>query len=214
MVDCMEPSVLGVDAEDSMVYAATYNPQTRMGGVSRFQWRVAALYPCGPIATLPPSEGRRPLAVMPAGQNCKHAHLVVGTQGSSAIYVLELPSLFVVHKHVLEGVQVMGLAADALPLGVDSPILAKLNAAAAAATATVSAAGGSGSSAAPGVGGAVAARPPEKPPSAAASQEAVVMREGAVLVLRWLQQALIVFDGATSDVLVLRWPLPGMSKLF
>lgn len=54
----------------------------------------------------------RPVIVMPAARDGRHSYLIVGTIDSPLLRVLSLPDLRLVHSHVLEGMQVTGLAAD------------------------------------------------------------------------------------------------------
>ena len=66
----------------------------------------------GPIAAAGTSRGSRPLAVMPPAPGKRVSHLVVGESFSPELLVLSLPSLALVHTHSLEGMCVLGLAAD------------------------------------------------------------------------------------------------------
>ena len=124
----------------------------------------------GLVYSVAPTNGRRPLAIIPAGNGSSHAYLVVGTQRTSTLHVLQLPHYRLVHTHNLDGVQVVGavgLAADAVP---DHAIRARkfrLD----------------------GTGGDIL--PSEL----------------------HLQQAIVVMNGVSNDILVLRWPLPGMRPL-
>ena len=54
----------------------------------------------------------RPLAVIPPAPGKRTAHLIVGTVYEPELRVLSLPGLALVHTHMLEGVEVWGLAAD------------------------------------------------------------------------------------------------------
>ena len=54
----------------------------------------------------------RPLTVIPPAPCKAVSYLVVGTGESSELLVLSLPSLALVHTHRLEGMKVLGLAAD------------------------------------------------------------------------------------------------------
>jgi len=54
----------------------------------------------------------RPLAVMPPAPGKRASHLIVGLWKTSELRVLSLPGLALVHTHRLEGIEVIGLAAD------------------------------------------------------------------------------------------------------
>ena len=54
----------------------------------------------------------RHLAVMPPATGKRVSHLIVGTEDSSELLVLSLPGLALVHSHVIEGMQLIGMAAD------------------------------------------------------------------------------------------------------
>ena len=49
---------------------------------------------------------------MPPARGKSVSHLVVGTADSPELLVLSLPGLALVHTHRLDGVRMMGLAAD------------------------------------------------------------------------------------------------------
>ena len=66
----------------------------------------------GPVAAAGTIHDTRPLAVVPPAPGKRVSHLVVGVAFSSTLLVLSLPGLSLVHTHSLEGMQVMGLAAD------------------------------------------------------------------------------------------------------
>lgn len=53
-----------------------------------------------------------PLAVMPPSSSSHGSFLIVGTRYSSELVVLALPERRLVHKQTLEGMTIMGLAAD------------------------------------------------------------------------------------------------------
>jgi hypothetical protein len=54
----------------------------------------------------------RPLAVVPPDPGQRTSYLVVCTLNSHTLLVLSLPDRHLVHTHTLEGIEVMGLAAD------------------------------------------------------------------------------------------------------
>jgi hypothetical protein len=54
----------------------------------------------------------RPLAVMAPTPGRHTSYLVVGTLYEPALLVLSLPDRRLVHAHTLEGIEVVGLAAD------------------------------------------------------------------------------------------------------
>ena len=54
----------------------------------------------------------RPLTVVPPAFGKRVSHLVVGILSRPDLLVFALPSLCLVHTHILEGMQVVDLAAD------------------------------------------------------------------------------------------------------
>ena len=66
----------------------------------------------GPVAATKAIRDNRPLAVVPPAAGKSVAHLVVGVSESPELLVLSLPSLALVHTHMLEGTNVSALAAD------------------------------------------------------------------------------------------------------
>ena len=69
----------------------------------------------GPVEAAGTSNGYHPLAVMPPAVGKTTSYLVVGTLSKPELRVIALPSLMLVHTHVLEGMRVRRLAAD--PMG-------------------------------------------------------------------------------------------------
>ena len=66
----------------------------------------------GPVAAAGIMEGFRPLTVIPPAAGKTVSHLVVGAESSPELRVLSLPGLVLEHTHRLEGMRVIGLAAD------------------------------------------------------------------------------------------------------
>jgi hypothetical protein len=66
-----------------------------------------------PLEALPEQEGPPPLAIVPPAVGRRCAHLVVGDKFKDGLRVISLPDLRLIHTHVLTGMQIMGLAADA-----------------------------------------------------------------------------------------------------
>ena len=54
----------------------------------------------------------RPIAVVPPAPGKLHSYLLVGTYKKAELRVIALPTLTLVHTHVLEGMHVSDLAAD------------------------------------------------------------------------------------------------------
>ena len=87
-------------------------PQPRLGAYPQ-----PCLVPLGPVeAVAGVGSHFRPLCVVPGvvgpHGGSGRSHLVVGAMGQSTLLVVALPSLALVHTHVLAGVRVGGLAAD------------------------------------------------------------------------------------------------------
>ena len=66
----------------------------------------------GPIAAAGISDRSRLLTVVPPAPGKTVSHLVIGTELSPELRVLSLPGLALVHRQTLQGVRVVGLAAD------------------------------------------------------------------------------------------------------
>lgn len=114
-VAVFEPTFLAADPGSATIFAATFK-EGRGGSVAAFQWRgTTGLTPLhATVEAAGVTAARRPLALMPPtrGSGGGRPYLVVGTQKSSELRVLALPSLALVHTHTLPGVQVQGLGAD------------------------------------------------------------------------------------------------------
>jgi hypothetical protein len=81
--------------------------------VSAFRWDGGALVPDGDALEAAGAEScNRPLAVMPPGPGQRTSYLVVGTCDESNLRIIALPYRRLVHTHTLEGMEVVGLAAD------------------------------------------------------------------------------------------------------
>jgi hypothetical protein len=80
--------------------------------VSAFRWDVAALVSEGVVEAAGTADNSRPLAMIPLTPARHTPYLVVGTYRQPTLRVLSLPNRRLVHTHTLEGMEVMGLAAD------------------------------------------------------------------------------------------------------
>lgn len=80
--------------------------------VCRLSWIERSLMVEGIVAAAGELAACALLAVVPPAPGKRVSHLVIVTTGTSALLVLALPSLALVHTHTLEGMVVMGLAAD------------------------------------------------------------------------------------------------------
>ena len=66
----------------------------------------------GPVPAAGAIGAYRPLAVMPPAPGKKASHLVVGCNSTGTLVILSLPSRALVHTHDLEGMSIVGMAAD------------------------------------------------------------------------------------------------------
>ena len=85
------------------------------GPVAAWAWEADknGLAPVGAVSAAGQSRGGCVLAVVPPPSRSKQrSHLVVGSHGSPVLRVVSIPDLALVHTHTLEGMMVVGLAAD------------------------------------------------------------------------------------------------------
>jgi hypothetical protein len=80
--------------------------------VTAFRWNGGALVSEGVLEAAGDTGNLRPLAVVPPAPGQRSSYLVVGTHNSPTLLILSLPDRRLVHTHTLEGMKVMGLAAD------------------------------------------------------------------------------------------------------
>jgi hypothetical protein len=100
------PSFVVADPATATLYVSTGDQ------VTAFRWNGSALVSEGRVEAACDSDDIRPLAVVPPAPGQHTSYLVVGTCGTPTLLVLSLPDRRLVHTHTLEGMQVMGLAAD------------------------------------------------------------------------------------------------------
>lgn len=113
-VKANEPTSVAADPASATVYVSTYHDQEDALKVSAFRWDGATLVFDGVVEAAGATDDRRPLAVMPPapGFDSDLSYLVVGSFYSSTLHVLSLPDRRLVNTHDLEGIKVVGLAAD------------------------------------------------------------------------------------------------------
>ena len=80
--------------------------------MTAFRWDGAELVAEGIVEAAGATVNYRPLAVVPPAPGQRTSYLVVGTQDFPTQRVLSLPDRRLVHTHKLEGMMVVGLAAD------------------------------------------------------------------------------------------------------
>jgi hypothetical protein len=100
------PSFIAADPTTDTLYVST-GPC-----ISAFWWNGSALVSEGVVEAAGNKGYTRPLAVVPPAPGHRTTYLVVGTYGAPTLLVLSLPDRRLVHTHTLEGMKVMGLAAD------------------------------------------------------------------------------------------------------
>ncbi len=109
-------SFLASDPATSTVYACVYNERFGVFDenfiVVAFRWNGVKLVKDGKVEAAGATNNHRPLAVMPPAPGLRTSYLVMGTLDSPTLIVLSLPDRRLVHTHTLEGMQVVGLAAD------------------------------------------------------------------------------------------------------
>jgi hypothetical protein len=101
-----DPKFISSDPVTSSIYVSAHHK------VCSFRWSTKKLLPGGFVEAAGNTGHYRPLAVVPATPGKHTSYLVVGTYGAALLLVLSLPDCRLVHTHALEGLEVMGLAAD------------------------------------------------------------------------------------------------------
>jgi hypothetical protein len=105
-----EATFVASDPASGTVYASTEVYPSDV--VCAFRWDGAALVAEGVVKAAGAADHWRPLAVMPPTPGRYTSYLVVGTYDKPTLLVLSLSDRRLVHTHTLEGMGVMGLAAD------------------------------------------------------------------------------------------------------
>jgi hypothetical protein len=106
--------LLAADPKSATVYTSIL--EKGGGKVVAFRWRGGGFVRLPSLdGIIHPTGARRPLAVIYPAAERLHFYLVVGTQRSSDLIILQLPECRVVHRHNLPGVRVMGLSANFTP---------------------------------------------------------------------------------------------------
>jgi hypothetical protein len=100
------PTFIAFDPATSTSYVSTGKQ------VTAFRWNGSALVSEGVVHAAGSTCDWRPLAVVPPAPGKRTSYLVVGTYTTPTLHVLSLPDRRLVHTHTLEGMIVMGLAAD------------------------------------------------------------------------------------------------------
>jgi hypothetical protein len=101
-----DPAYIASDPSTSTLYVST------RAQVTAFRWNGSALVSEGIVEAAGDTGDDRPLAVVPPAPGQRNSFLVVGTYTTPTLVVLSLPDRRLVHTHTLEGMQVVGLAAD------------------------------------------------------------------------------------------------------
>jgi hypothetical protein len=107
--DAVSPSFVSSDPTSGTVYVSI---KSSPSGVSAFLWNGSALVADGALEAAGKASYGHPLAVMPPTYGRRTSYLIVGALYGSTLCVLSLPDRRLVHTHTLEGMDVMGLAAD------------------------------------------------------------------------------------------------------
>jgi hypothetical protein len=102
---------LAVDAEASVLYASCSVVGSGFS-VFAWYWDGTSLQPKGPVPGLQNTDRHHPIAVTPAGPGGGQAHLVTGVGHSPDLTVLSIPDYSLVRTDALQGIRVVGLAAD------------------------------------------------------------------------------------------------------
>ena len=105
-VEAREPTYVAADPATSTMYVSTSVEMTA------FRWDGAVLVAEGFVEAAGATGNWRPLAVVPPATGQHTSYLVVGTKETPTLLVLTLPDRRLVHTHKLEGMRVVGLAAD------------------------------------------------------------------------------------------------------
>jgi hypothetical protein len=104
-----EASFVAADPTTRTIYVCAHSAHF---GVCAFRWDGTSLMPEGFLEAAGYADRYRPLAVMPPAPGRLTSYLIVGEHESPTLHVLSLPGRRLVHVHTLEGMEVMGLAAD------------------------------------------------------------------------------------------------------
>jgi hypothetical protein len=102
--DC--PSFIAVDPSTATLYVSTNSI------VTAFHWNGSALVSEGVVEAAGDTDDIRPFAMVPPAPGQRTSYLVVGTYPTPTLLILSLPDRCLVHTHKLEGMEVVGLAAD------------------------------------------------------------------------------------------------------
>jgi hypothetical protein len=100
------PSFVAADPATATLYVSAG------AQVTAFLWNGSALVSEGAVEAAGDTDNFRPLAVVPPAPGQCTSYLVVRTYKAQTLLVLSLPDRRLVHTHTLEGMEVVGLAAD------------------------------------------------------------------------------------------------------
>jgi hypothetical protein len=109
-VKAKEATYVAADPASGTAYVSTGAASSYR--VCAFRWDGAALVAEGFVEAAGTAGHERPLAVVPPTPGRHTSYLIVGTCGMPILLVLSLPDRRLVHTHTLEGMWVVGLAAD------------------------------------------------------------------------------------------------------
>jgi hypothetical protein len=100
------PTLIACDSARATLYVNTGTQ------VSAFRWNGSTLVSEGVVEAAGNKGYARPLAVTPPAPGQRTSYLVVGTIRTPTLLILSLPDRRLFHTHTLEGMKVVGLAAD------------------------------------------------------------------------------------------------------
>ena len=92
------------------MYVSTYRSHEFI--LIAFRWNGVTFANEGQVEAAGATNAYRPLAVMPPAPGLHTSYLVMGTCFTPTLIVLSLPDRRLFHMHTLDGIKVMGLAAD------------------------------------------------------------------------------------------------------
>jgi hypothetical protein len=107
-VRVVDPKFAAADDSTDTLYISTARD------VCQLEWicETAELRVVGRLDAAGETASFRPLAIMPPAYGRHNSYLIVGTRDKPTLHVISIPDHRLVHTHVLEGIEVTGLAAD------------------------------------------------------------------------------------------------------
>jgi hypothetical protein len=104
---------LASDPAAATIYVSSESDDDGAGhSVVAYTWNTTTLVVDGIVEAAGVTDNLRPLAVMPPAPGLRTSYLIVGIIDTPTLHVISLPDRRLIHTHTLEGMEVVGLAAD------------------------------------------------------------------------------------------------------